>query len=231
MRIVIIGGGIAAVYIANQLLEKSPSVEVLIVSKEEFYPYDRIHLCSLVDHSCRVDDIFLELNPAATVELNQEINSIDTTQKRIYSEHASYAYDYLIIATGSKPKELFDIGAVSNATTFRSANDSIKIAEGIKGRNVVIMGVGPIGIELLDTLMKMPDAKSITLLSRGEHLYAKELNHESVKLIQAIFEADPRITISFNDSVKDYAIKDNHINSIETKKGTITDPFLVFGGY
>jgi quinone-reactive Ni/Fe-hydrogenase small subunit len=175
MRIVIIGGGIAAVYIANQLLGKDPSVEVLIVSKEEFHPYDRIHLCSLVDHSCRVDDIYLDLDKRVTVELNQNITSIDTQAKKIFSAQASYAYDYLIIATGSKPKALIDIEHIKNATTFRSANDSIKIAQGITGKNVVIMGVGPIGIELLDTLMHMHDAKSITLLSRGEHLYAKSL--------------------------------------------------------
>jgi quinone-reactive Ni/Fe-hydrogenase small subunit len=229
MRLVIIGGGIAAVYIANQLLDKDASVEVLIVSKEAFYPYDRIHLCSLVDHSCIVDDIYLELDKRVHVELSTEITSIDTKSKRIFSEHASFAYDYLIVATGSKPKELIEIGHLNNATTFRSANDSIKIAEGIKDKNVLIMGVGPIGLELLDTLMNMHEAKSITLLSRGEHLYDKELNHESVKLIQSIFEADPRITISFNDAVEDYTIEDNSITSIETYKKVITDPFLVFG--
>ena len=229
MKIVIIGGGIAAVYIANQLLDKDPSVEVMIVSKEEFHPYDRIHLCSLVDQSCGVDDIYLELDNRVKEELNTEITSIDTKNKRIHSEHSSFSYDYLIIATGSKPKVLMDISQIDNATTFRSANDSLKIAQGIKDKNVLIMGVGPIGLELLDTLMHMHDAKTITLLSRGEHLYAKELNHESVKLIQEIFERDPRITVSFNDAIKDYTIVDNHFVSIETRKRTVSDPFLIYG--
>ncbi len=229
MRIVIVGGGIAAVYIANKLLELNPQVDVLIVSKEPYYPYDRIHLCSLVDHSCRVDDIYLELNDKVQVELNQEIISIETQSRCVRSEKQCYDYDYLIVATGSKPKELFDIAHIENATTFRSANDSFRIAEGIKGKNVVIMGVGPIGIELLDTLMKMKDAKTIRLISRGEHLYSKDLNPDSVKMIQKIFEADPRITISFNDAVTDATTQGNRYTQLMTKKGPIDDPFLIFG--
>ena len=62
MRVVIVGGGIAAAYMANALLEKSPLAEVLIVSNEAYNPYDRIHLCSLVDGSATVDDIALELD-------------------------------------------------------------------------------------------------------------------------------------------------------------------------
>ena len=229
MRIVIVGGGIASVYIANKLLHEDASLEVIIISKEKYYPYDRIHLCSLIDHSCKVDDIYLDLNKTVKVELNQEIISLDTKEKRIYSQNSSYAYDYLIIATGSKPKKLFDIKGIDNVTTFRSANDSLKIAEGIKGKNILIVGVGPIALELLDTLMHMHEAKSIHVLSRGEHLYSKDLNHESVLLIKEIFEKDPRIQISFNDSIKDYTIEECHIISVETKKMTIKDPFIIFG--
>jgi len=229
MCAVIVGGGITAVYMANALLEKSPQTEVLIVSDEAYNPYDRIHLCSLVDGSATVDDIALELDERVRVELEQKIVSIDPDTKRIFSKHASYAYDKLIIATGSKPRELFDISNIDNATTFRSADDSFKIAKSIKDKNVIIMGVGPIGLELLDTLMKLPDAKSIYLVSRGEHLYSKDLNPASIALIQKIFEADPRVTILFNDEIVDKHIVDNVLTSLTTKKHTIDEPFLVFG--
>ncbi len=229
MRIVIVGGGIAAVYIANSIKRQNPATEVLIISKEEFKPYDRIHLCSLVDGSSKVDDICLEMDPSVKLELNQEITSVDTKAKRVYSDSASYAYDYLIVSTGSKPKELFDISDIDNATTFRSAQDSFKIARNIKDKNVIISGVGPIGLELLDTLSKMSDAKGMYLLSRGEHVYSKDLNHDAVQLIKKIFEEDERIHISFNDSIVDKTVKDGHITQIVTNNHTIDDPFIVFG--
>ncbi len=229
MRIVIIGGGIAAAYTANLIFEQSAEAEVLIVSKEKYAPYDRIHLCSLIDGSENVESIALELNPAVKLQLGEEIVSIDTKERRIFSQNASYAYDRLIIATGSKPRELFDTSGIENATTFRSADDSFKIAKQIKDKNVIIMGVGPIGLELLDTLMKMPDAKSIYILSRGKHLYSKDLNPASIELIQGIFESDPRVKISYNDAIVDRQVEGGRITRVYTKNHTIDDPFIVFG--
>lgn len=229
MRIVIVGGGIAAVYIANSIMEQAPESEVLIVTQEAYLPYDRIHLCALVDGSCEVSDIMLELNPKVRVELRQKIERIDTTEKQVLSEHALYRYDKLIIATGSKPRELFDISGISNATTFRSAEDSFKIRENIEGKNVVVMGVGPIGLELVDTLMKMKEPKGIYLLSRGTHLYSKDLNAASIALIRDIFEADKRITISFNDEIVARQLQGDVISQLTTRNHVIDDPFLVFG--
>ncbi len=229
MKIVIIGGGIAAVYLANNILKKDPSVEVQIVSKEPYYPYDRIHLCALVDHTSSLDDIHLEINPKVKMVLNQEITAIDPQSKHLFSKDETFSYDYLIVATGSLPKELFDIKDVANATTFRSADDSFHIAHGIKDKNVVLMGVGPIGIELLDTLMKMREPKKIYLISRGEHLYDKDLDPKAVDLIQEIFEADPRITLLFNDEIKDVVKKGRMIEKVQTKHLSIENPFVIFG--
>ncbi len=63
MRIVIIGGGIAAAYLANHIRKLASSTEVLIVSEESYSPYDRIHLCALVDKSATVEDIALACRP------------------------------------------------------------------------------------------------------------------------------------------------------------------------
>lgn len=229
MRVVIIGGGIAAVYLANSFLEKDTSVEVVIVSEETYPPYDRIHLCALVDGSSGVDDIALELHPQARYELNQKIEKIDSKTKRIFSQHGVFSYDYLIIATGSKPRALFECETLENVTTFRSADDSFKIAKNIKDKNVVIMGVGPIGLELCDTLTKMDAPKGIYLISRGKHLYSKDLTPASISLIQDIFEADPRVSISFNDEIISKEIEGNTVRSIETRHHHIEDPFIVFG--
>ncbi|MFA6188420.1 MAG: hydrogenase small subunit [Sulfuricurvum sp.] len=229
MRIVIVGGGISAVYLANTLLQKSPTSEVVIVSDETHPPYDRIHLCALVDKSQCVESITLELNPKVRLELNETITAIDVSAKRILSEHAAFAYDKLIIATGSTPKTLFDIEGVSNASTFRSEKDSEKIAQGIVGKNVVIVGVGPIGLELLDTLMRSPSPQSITLLARKEYLYSQDLSREGISLLQGIFEQDPRIHIEFNDEIMDKTIHDNVITQIQTRHRVIENPFLIFG--
>ena len=229
MRILIVGGGIASVYTANKIKELSPQSEVIIVSDEAYMPYDRIHLCRLVDNSAPLSDITLELDPHLKVELNTKITSFDTASKRVISEHAILKYDKLIIATGSKPRTLFNIDHLTNASTFRSADDSYKIADEIKDKNVVIMGVGPIGLELLDTLIGMKEPKSMTLISRGEHLYDKNMDRNAVALMQKAFTEDSRVQILFNDEIIDKEVEDNFITKITTNQTMIDDPFIVFG--
>ncbi len=229
MRIVIVGGGIAAVYIANTLMERSPQSEVVIVSDEEHAPYDRIHLCKLVEDCKCVDSIELELNPAVQLELNQKIVSIDTKEKRVFSNSAAFHYDKLILATGSIPKSLFDISRIENAATFRSQKDCEAIAQGMIGKNVVIVGAGPIALELLDTLMRSDAPKSITLLVRKNYLYSEVISREGLALIRGIFEADPRVRIQFNDQITDKEISGNTITKLITSQREIENPFLIFG--
>ncbi len=229
MRILIVGGGISATYLANTIMNKAPSSEVVIISDESHPPYDRIHLCALVDKSQCVESITLDLHPKVRLELNQNITHIDPSAKRVFSEHAVFSYEKLIIATGSTPKTLFDIQGITNASTFRSERDSEKIAQGIVGKNVVIVGVGPVGLELLDTLMRSPFPKSITLLARKDYLYSQDLSREGVAQLREIFEQDPRIRIWFNDEIVDKRIQEDRITEIQTRHGVIEDPFLIFG--
>ncbi|HID72159.1 MAG TPA: hypothetical protein EYP29_05405, partial [Thermoplasmata archaeon] len=67
MRIVIIGGGIAAAYLANRIKKLTSDVDVLIVSEEAFSPYDRIHLCALVEKSATIEDISLPVDPGVQI--------------------------------------------------------------------------------------------------------------------------------------------------------------------
>jgi len=229
MRIVIVGGGIAAVYIANTLMESASESEIVIVSDEKHPPYDRIHLCKLVEDCNCVDSIELELHPKVKLELDQKIVSIDPAQKRVFSEHAAFHYDKLIIATGSVPKSLFDISQIENAATFRSQKDCEQIAQGMIGRNVVIVGAGPIALELLDTLMRSDAPQSITLLVRKNYLYSEVISREGLALIQGIFEADSRVSIRFGDQIVDKEVEGNVITKVLTKQGEIDNPFIIFG--
>lgn len=229
MRIVIIGGGIAAAYLANGIKKVDSSAEVLIVSEEAYLPYDRIHLCSLVDKSQRVEDIALHVNPTVQIELNEKIVSIDKKAKRIFSDHSAFSYDTLIIATGSLPRTLFDISTLKNAATFRNAKDCKKISEEIHGKEVVLVGSGPIGLELLETLNNIPDIKHITLLIRGNYLYDKTLSPQAKKVIESAYLQSGKVTISYEDEIIDKLISDNVITLLKTKKHEIHNPFLIFG--
>ena len=229
MRVVIVGGGIAAVYLANSLKKQNSEVEVTVVSDEKYPPYDRIHLCRLVDNSESISGISLPLDPTVKLELNQKINKIDRDNRRVFSDNSMLSYDKLIIATGSLPISLFNIDNIKNAAVFRSATDCESIKDGIGDREVVIVGSGPIGLELLETLNEMPSVKNITLLLRGKHLYNKHLSIDSIKTIEECYTKGGKIKISYEDEIVDKTIQNNEIVALQTKKLNIKNPFLIFG--
>ena len=232
MRVVIVGGGIAAVYLANNIKKQDNSVDVLILSDEKYPPYDRIHLCRLVDESEDIKGIQLPLDPTVQLELNQKVNRIDTFNKKVYSKNSMFSYDKLILATGSRPISLFNIDGLKNASVFRSADDCnvIKNCSGDKCyTEVVVVGSGPIGLELLETLNEIDRVKEITLVVRGKHLYDKTLSTDSIKHIEECYLKSGKIRISYEDQIIDKVIEDGEIKKLITKKLEIENPFLVFG--
>jgi len=229
MRLLIIGGGIAAAYFANNIKKADNSLDVTILSEEKYAPYDRIHLCKLVDESASIEEISLHLDPTVHLEFNQKIIKIDKEKKRVYSKEAMFGYDKLIIATGSLPNAPFDVKNVKNAAVFRSADDCEVIKNGVKEREVVVVGCGPIGLELLETLDKMSNVEKISLLIRSNFLYDKNLSSESVKIIEQSYTKNKKITIHFEDEIANTVIEDSEIKLLKTKKMEIKNPFLIFG--
>lgn len=228
MRVVIVGGGIAAVYLANNIKKQDASVDILILSDEQYPPYDRIHLCQLVDGQSTLDDIKLPLVPTVGLELDQKIVDIDREAQRVFSDKGAFHYDKLIIATGSLPVSLFD-QEYDNVALFRNANDCHRIKEYCDSSEVVVIGSGSIGLELLETLNSMEMVTSVTLLVRRSHLYDKTLSMDSIKAIEESYTKDGKIKISYQDEIIDKVIEGNRIKEIQTKKLCIENPFIVFG--
>ena len=96
-------------------------------------------------------------------------------------------------------------------------------------REIVIVGSGPIGLELLETLNKMQSVKHITLLVRGDRLYDKMLSPQAQKEIESCYLKNGKITISYEDEIIDKEIENDKINHLKTKKLEINNPFLIFG--
>ena len=230
MKLIIIGGGIAAVYFANSILDKDETCEVVMLSDEKHLPYDRVYLCNLIDEKDDFDSISLELNKKIQVELSQVLQSIDKTKKIVYSNGESYNYDKLIIATGSTPVSFLDTN-IKNVAVFRSISDCEKIKQYYHTNEVVIVGSGPIALELLETLNDIDCIKSITLLVRNKYLYSKYLSQNAINIIQKTLLKNKKLIISYEDEIdiENCLIEDNEIKLLKTKKLNIENPFVIFG--
>lgn len=227
MKIVIIGAGIAGVYFANTILKKDSSCKIVILSNESIKPYDRVYLCNLLDENS-IDSIKLELDERVELLLNQNA-IINKDDKKVISNGKTFDYDKLIIATGSKPYSLFD-NNIKNSCVFRSLSDCQKIQKNYD-KNIVIVGSGPIALELLESLNSKESVKSITLLVRGNYLYNKNLSQNSINIIEKSLLENKKLKISYEDEIDldSSLIENDEIKVLKTKKLSIQNPFIIFG--
>lgn len=227
LQILIVGGGISASYLASNILAKSQDVQITILSDEQYLPYDRIHLCSIVSCEKNENELKLDIPSVVDIKLNEKVVSVNTESKTVNTTNNIYSYDKLIIATGSRPKSIFKDN-FSNVATFRSIGDSRKIAGGIGNKNVVIFGSGPIGLEILDVLKVMKEPKHIYLICRGKNLYSKDLAPDLVDFIHKTYSGG-KITISFDDEIVGYDTDYEEIATIKTRNHVIKNPFIIQG--
>jgi len=229
MKVVIVGGGIAGAYVANGIKKNAPDTEVTILTNEPYLPYDRIHLARLVKGEETLEDILLRLEGDIEIERNQKVVKIEPDAKRVRTPRATFAYDKLVIATGSVPRTLFDISGIKNGAAFRNADDAQKIKKGIANKEVVIVGAGPLALELLDTLIHIPTVPKITLLVRSHALYDKRVSPQTIEIIASAYLRSGKVRILYEDEIVDKVVENSEITELVTKKEKIRNLFLIFG--
>lgn len=156
-KYVILGGGMAAGYAAQEFAQASlgPS-DLLIVSADDQPPYERPPLSkgylagekklqeTLINEPTFYDDhhIGLMLETAIT-EADLENRALTTRDGDVIG------FEKLLIATGARPRRLEIPGADSpNVFYLRSLDDAMRIREQIaSGRRVLVVGSGFIGME------------------------------------------------------------------------------------
>ncbi|GGF93675.1 NADH dehydrogenase [Paenibacillus albidus] len=171
-KIVILGGGYGGVLTAKKLAKKfknNKEVEIKLIDRNPYHTLlTELHEVSAnraPEDSIKIDlkKIFAGLKVDVVLD---EISNIDFKGKKLTSDKAAYAYDYLVIGTGSKPTFFGIPGAEENTFSFWSNDDAVALKRQIrdmftqaaKEKNVavrrsmltfVIIGAGFTGVELV----------------------------------------------------------------------------------
>ncbi|MFT6046358.1 MAG: nitrite reductase (NADH) large subunit [Arenicella sp.] len=180
--IIIIGAGPTGVRAANELLNKSDTVNIKIFNAEASKPYNRAQLSFfLAGELDRPDlDNSLSVLPPRLIEFdNCRIQSINTQEKLVVDQQGNkHLYDKLILATGSYVNSPRIAGEnKSGVCFFRSLEDAEELHRhrGLD-RDVYIVGSGPLGIE---TALAMKTQVNRVYLQVREILFAPELDDEA----------------------------------------------------
>jgi 3-phenylpropionate/trans-cinnamate dioxygenase ferredoxin reductase component len=159
-RVVIVGGGVAAMRCAVELRALGYDGRLLMLSAEDTPPYDRTLVSKALISGEEVGDERLLLQPLAAyadsdIELRLGVRAaaLDTRGRRLTLADGSHvAYDRLVLAVGGepvRPPRLAPDGVVS----LRGLADAERLAAMLDAaERVVIVGGGFIGTEVASTV-------------------------------------------------------------------------------
>lgn len=154
-HVLIVGGGVAAHQAVKSIIETRPDTRVSVISAEPHLPYDRPHLSKAYLTADRLEPPLLpgaQRYSEATLTLYSGARAaqIDRAAARLQLDDGrQLGYDKLIIATGSRVRQLPTILARAPLHYLRTFDDARALREQLfDGAEVVIIGGGFIGLEV-----------------------------------------------------------------------------------
>lgn len=150
--IVVVGGGLSAAYVAEELRSRGHSGPVTILGAEPHLPYERPPLSKgLLLGTQERDSVFAHDqgwydDHEVTVRPRTLVTGLDLAGRRVLVGADEVGYDQLVLATGSRPRTLPGVEA-GLVHTLRTLDDSLALKQRLGG-TVVIVGAGWIGLEV-----------------------------------------------------------------------------------
>lgn len=176
-RVVIVGGGQAAVQAIDTLRRKGFSGELVLIGDEPWLPYQRPPLSKKYLAGALERERLL-LRPqhfyeshSVEARLGRRVQEISRREQRLrLDDDSTVAYDALLVATGSRPRPLAAPGADLEGVYFlRTIADVERIrAEFGPGKRLVIVGGGYIGLEVAATAREV--GLEVTVLEMADRV-------------------------------------------------------------
>ncbi|HEX9881239.1 MAG TPA: FAD-dependent oxidoreductase [Hyphomicrobium sp.] len=194
--LVIVGNGMAATRLVDELTRTAPGrYAITVVGEEPSIAYNRVLLSSLLARE--IEDEDLDLKPTAwwderrvSIVSGRQAIGIDPKRKVVRLRGGKQlAYSKLVLATGSEPLRLPLPGAdLPGVQTFRTRTDvsTMLLRASAKVRAVVIGG-GLLGLEAAYGLKKA--GAEVTIVHLMDRLMERQLDACSAAMLKSAMEA------------------------------------------
>jgi nitrite reductase (NADH) large subunit len=153
-RLLVIGAGMAANRLLGELADRCPDrYDVTVLGAEPHRPYNRILLSPVLGGEKHVDDLLLtesDALPEAQFYLGDAVVSLDRDQRvAITQSGARFAYDRLVLCTGSDPiRPKLPGSDLPGVHTFRDRADTDALIDAAAtASHAVVNGGGLLGLE------------------------------------------------------------------------------------
>ncbi len=194
-KLVVIGNGMAAGRVLEELLERSPDAyHVTIFGAEPRVNYNRIMLSPVLSGEKAYEDILIHDDAwyethGITLHRGRQVVGIDRNAKRVVAADGTVAgYDRLLVATGSVPFVVPVCGAaLPGVVTYRDLDDvDAMLAAARNGSRAVVIGGGLLGLEAAAGLKAQ--GMDVAVLHLMPTLMERQLDPSAGYLLQKAFE-------------------------------------------
>ena len=195
-RLLVVGNGMAGIRAIEEVLARAPGrYDIAVFGAEPHPAYSRIMLSPMLAGEKRFDEIvthdraWYEANGIA-LHTGVRVTAIHRDARIVVTgDGRSFAYDRLILATGSEPAPLPVPGSeLPGVMTFRNAGDvEAMLRQTRDGARAVVIGGGLLGLEAAYGLKQR--GMGVTVVHLMPHLMERQLDREAASLLQRELEA------------------------------------------
>lgn len=223
---VIIGGGPSGATCAETLRSEGFQGRITVVAKEAYLPYDRIKVSKIgsVPPITSLQVRSQEYYQNANIEFikNTEATKVVPEDRLVHlSDGTKLRYSALYIATGSKPRKPdipgIDLKNIFTVRNFADAKDILTALGSDKDKNVVVLGLSFIGLEVASSCNEK--AKSMTVVGKDFAPLGQLFGAEIGQSLKKLFE-DKGVNFQFETTITRCNGENGAITSVELQNGT-----------
>jgi len=227
-RIVILGAGFGGLFAARALAKAA--ADVTLVDRHNYHLFQPL-LYQVATAGLPPSDIAWPIRSILSRQRNvrvllAEVTGVDVAKHEVELRDRTLAFDYLVVATGSKHSYFGHeewqgiapgLKSIDDATqirrrilrAFEAAEIEDNAAERERLLRFVIVGGGPTGVELAGTIAEL-----------ARHTLAKDFRHIDPSAAKVILvEAGPRVLAAFHEPQSAYAARALEKLGVEVRVG------------
>ena len=227
-KIIVVGGNAAGPSAAAKAKRVNPEAEVILFEAGEFISTGTCELPYLFSGEIKDHNEIVFFTPESfeqkkgvKVYNNYYVKEIDRKYKTIFvlnrktNSVTEFEYDKLILTTGSKPNELFNLPfTIENVFSYKSVQNYLDVKNYIdcnKVSNILVVGSGYIGLEIADSLNRANF--NVTLLEQAQ-LPMPSAEKEVQNLVYD-FLTNSGINFLSTDDQTNFITKDNKFTQLK----------------
>lgn len=223
--IVVVGAGAAGVAAAESLRREGYRGSLVLLGEEPMLPYDRPPLSKQVLAGTwdlertflRSEKHYADLDVRL---LQTRACGLDSERRLVHVENGpSLDFDGLIIATGVRPRLLFEGAHAPGVHVLRDHADVVALRAAIQaGRRIVIVGAGFLGMEVAATARGM--GRDVTVVDPLDQPMIRQVGQEIGTTIAALHR-DHGVDLRMGVSVKEMLSEGDRVTAVALSDGTV----------